>query len=139
LRDPVEVVRAQFAATNERDFGRAMELYSDDVSMDVRGGLNPGTFEGKEAVGRWFGDWIGTFEPGYYFEIEEARDLGSGGVFLYASHGGRGRGSGAEVQGKTEYLYRVQEGQIVRVELFFNEAEGRQRAESPEWSKPETD
>ena len=30
-QDPIEVVRAQFVATNERDFQRAMDLYADDV------------------------------------------------------------------------------------------------------------
>jgi ketosteroid isomerase-like protein len=135
----VQVVRDQFRATNEREFGRAMELYSDDVTMVVSGGLNPGSFEGKEAVGRWFGDWIGTFEPGYHFEIQEARDLGGGGVFLLATHGGRGRASGAEVHGETTYLYRVHDGRIVRVELFFNPQEGRRAAASPEWSGAKTD
>jgi ketosteroid isomerase-like protein len=135
----VQVVRDQFAATNARDFQRAMELYAQDVTMNVRGGLNPGAFEGREAVGRWFGDWLGTFEPGYHFEIHEARDLGGGGVFLLATHGGRGRVSGAEVHGETTYLYRVREGLIVRVELFFNEQEGHAAAASPEWSGAETD
>jgi ketosteroid isomerase-like protein len=136
--EDLQVVGDQFAATNERDFGRAMELYAEDVTMDVQGGLNPGSFAGKEAVGRWFGDWIGTFEPGYRFEIEEARDLGNGGVFLYATHGGRGRVSGAEVHGDTAYLYRVQDGLITRVELFFDQTEGREAAASPQWSGTET-
>jgi ketosteroid isomerase-like protein len=135
----LDVVLDQFAATNDRDFGRAMEMYAEDVTMEVQGGLNPGDFEGKEAVGRWFGDWIGTFEPGYRFEIEEARDLGNGGVFLYATHGGRGRVSGAEVHGETSYLYRIRDGRIVRVELFFTPEEGRVAAASPEWSEAETD
>jgi ketosteroid isomerase-like protein len=137
--DAVQVVRDQFAATNERDFRRAMALYSDDVTMEVRGGLNPGSFDGKAAVGRWFGDWIGTFEAGYRFEIHEARDLGGGAVFVFATHGGRGRGSGVEVHGDTAYLYRVRQGRIERIELYFDAQEGREAATSPEWSKPETD
>jgi ketosteroid isomerase-like protein len=137
--DHVEVVREQFAATNGRDFERAMGLYADDVTLIARGGLNPGTFEGKEAVGRWFGDWLGTFEPGYRFEIEEARDLGDGAIYLLASHGGRGRASGAEVRGETAYLYRVRDGRIVRVELFFTPAEALEAARSPEWLEGQTD
>jgi ketosteroid isomerase-like protein len=31
----VDVVRAQFAATNERDFPRAMGFYADDVVLVV--------------------------------------------------------------------------------------------------------
>jgi ketosteroid isomerase-like protein len=116
----VDVVRAQFAATNERDFERAMGLYADDVVLVVQADafLQGGTFEGRDAVGGWFGDWLRTFEPGYRFEIDETRDLGGGVVFLAATHRGRGRASGVEVVGRTGYLYTVRDGKIVRAELF---------------------
>jgi ketosteroid isomerase-like protein len=116
--DDVQVVLDQFAATNEGDFPRAMSLYAEDVELEVDPSafLQGGTFSGRDAVGRWFADWFATFEPGYRFEIEEARDLG-GVVYLAASHSGRGRTSGVEVHGRTGYLYWVRDGEIVRVEL----------------------
>jgi ketosteroid isomerase-like protein len=114
----VEVVLDQFAATNERDFGRAMSFYADEVVLFVHpeAFLQGGTFRGSEAVGNWFGDWFATFEPGYRLVVEEARDLGDV-VFLSARHLGRGRISGAAVEGRTGYLYTVRDGRIVRVEL----------------------
>jgi ketosteroid isomerase-like protein len=120
----VAVVRDQFEATNERDFPRAIEHYAEDVVLvvDPAAFLESGTFNGREAVGRWFGDWLKTFEPGYRFEIEEARDLGDV-VLLVASHHGRGRISGVDVHGQTGYLYTVCAGQIVRVELYRSRAE----------------
>jgi ketosteroid isomerase-like protein/catechol 2,3-dioxygenase-like lactoylglutathione lyase family enzyme len=124
LSDNVEVVRDQFAAVNERDFPRAMGHYADDVELvvDPRAFLEPGTYRGREAVGAWFGNWFRTFEPGYRFEIEEVRDLGDV-VVLVASHRGRGRSSGIEVQGETGYLYRLRSGKIVGVELYPSRAE----------------
>jgi ketosteroid isomerase-like protein len=118
-QESVEVVLDQFAATNERDFPRAMDHYAEDVQLvvDPAAFLQSGTFAGRDAVGRWFGDWFATFEPGYRFEIEEARDLG-GVILLVANHRGRGRSSGAEVRGQTGYLYTVRGGKIARVELF---------------------
>jgi ketosteroid isomerase-like protein len=123
-RANVEVVRDQFAATNERDFPRAMSHYAEDVELvvDPDAFLAPGTFSGREAVGGWFADWFTTFEPGYHFDIEEARDLGDS-VFLIAAHHGRGRTSGVEVHGQTGYLYRLRGGKIVRVELYSSRAE----------------
>ncbi len=120
----VEVVRDQFAATNERDFPRAMSHYAEDVELVVHPDafLQGGTFAGREAVGRWFADWFTTFERGYRFEIEEARDLGAV-VFLNATHHGRGRTSGVEVHGRTGYLYTLRSGKIVRVELYAAPAE----------------
>ncbi|HMC07532.1 MAG TPA: hypothetical protein VKG89_09085, partial [Solirubrobacterales bacterium] len=67
------------------------------------------------------GSWFTTFEPGYHFEIEEARDLGDK-VLLVASHRGRGRASGAEVRGRTGYLYTLRGGKIVRGELYPSRA-----------------
>jgi ketosteroid isomerase-like protein len=115
----VEVVRDQFAAVNERDFERAMSHYADDVELvvDPEAFLEAGTFVGREAVGEWFGNWFRTFEPGYHFDLVEARDLGETVLFVY-SHRGRGRTSGVEVRGKTAYLYRVRGGKIVRAELY---------------------
>jgi ketosteroid isomerase-like protein len=118
-QENVEAVRDQFAATNERDFPRAMSYYAEDVVLVVHSDafLADGAFRGREAVGKWFGDWFATFEPGYHFEIEEARDLGDV-VLLVAAHRGRGRASGVEVSGRTAYLYTLRDGKIVRAELY---------------------
>ena len=110
----VDIVLDQFAATNDRDFKRAMTFYAEDVELEVSADafVERGTFSGREAVGEWFGNWFATFAPGYHFDITEARDLG-GVVLLVASHRGRGRASGAEVHGDTAYLYTVRNGKIV--------------------------
>jgi len=128
-QENVEVVRDQFAATNERDFPRAMSHYAEDVELvvDPAAFLERGTFNGRDAVGQWFANWFTTFEPGYHFDIEEARDLGDV-VFLIASHHGRGRTSGVEVHGQTGYLYRLRGGKIVRVELYPGRAEALEAA-----------
>ena len=122
-RENVEVVLDQFAATNERDFARAMSHYAEDVELvvDPEAFLEGGTFEGRDAVGRWFGNWFTSFEPGYRFDIEEARDLGDK-VLLVARHQGRGRTSGALVRGQTGYLYTLRDGKIVRGELYRSRA-----------------
>ena len=112
-QENVEVVLDQCAATNERDFPRAMSHYAEDVELVVHPDafVERGTFKGRQAVGDWFGNWFATFEPGYHFDIDEARDLGDV-VLLIASHHGRGRTSGAEVRGQTGYLYTVRGGKI---------------------------
>jgi ketosteroid isomerase-like protein len=128
-QENVEVVRDQFAATNERDFRRAMSLYAEDVELDVHPDafLEHGTFSGRRAVGQWFANWFTTFEAGYRFDIEETRDLGDA-VLLVAAHHGRGRTSGATVRGRTGYLYRLRGGKIARVELYPGRAEALEAA-----------
>jgi ketosteroid isomerase-like protein len=116
----VDVVHDQFEAVNERDFARAMGHYAEDVVLVVppaESAPEPGTYEGKEAVGRWFGNWFQSFDRDYHFEIEESRVIGDQ-VFIHAWHGGRGRLSGIEVGGELAYLYRVRDGKVVRVEIY---------------------
>jgi len=141
----VEVVREQFDAVNSRDFKRAMELYADDVVLVVppvppgEGNVfEAGVFEGKDAVGRWFGSWFEAFAADYRFEIEEIEELGDL-IHLFARHRGRGRASGVEVRGENAYLYRVREGRIVRVGFFASRAAAVEAAALPEWSGTETD
>ena len=111
------MVRDQFDAVNERDFERAMALYADEVVLVARGEAvpNPGTYEGKEAVGNWFGDWFQAFGRDYRFTIHEARELGDL-IFIHATHGGSGRASG------------VEDGKVARVEFYATRSEALEAA-----------
>jgi ketosteroid isomerase-like protein len=133
MPDSVDVVLEQFQAVNERDFPRAMRLYADDVvlTVDPEAFLEHGTYEGREAVGQWFANWFTTFEPGYHFDIDEAREIGDV-VLLIASHRGRGRTSGVEVSGQTGYVYTVRNGKVTRLELY----PGREKAIAAAESRP---
>jgi ketosteroid isomerase-like protein len=127
--DDVEIVRSYFDATNEGDFAGAMSYYADDVELVVPADafLERGTFKGKDAVGRWFGEWFRAFQRGYRFDLEEARDLGDT-VLVVAHHQGRGRTSGVEVRSSIAYLFRVRDGEIARLELFPDRAEAVEAA-----------
>lgn len=118
-QEDIDVVRDQFEAVNERDFERAMGHYAEDVVLVVHPGfgLETGTFEGKQAVGEWFGQWFRAFDAGFRFEIDEARDLGDV-IFLHATFGGVGRSSGAAVHSEAAYLYEVQGGKVTRAQIF---------------------
>lgn len=114
--DNVRVVRDQYEATNARDFERAMEHYADDVELVVPSpDIRAGTFRGREAVGRWFGDWFSSFAADYRFEIRELSAIGDDAVVVVADHHGRGRKSGVEVRGSVVWLYRLRGGRITQV------------------------
>jgi ketosteroid isomerase-like protein len=115
----IAIVRDQFEAVNERDFQRAMDHYAEDVALVVHPGfgLETGTFEGKQAVGEWFGQWFRAFGTGFRFEIDEAREIGDV-ILLHANFGGVGRSSGAAVHSEAAYLYEVRGRKIVRAQIF---------------------
>ena len=139
-QEPIEVVREQFAATNERDFERAMDYYARDVVLVVEEGfLNTGTFEGREAVGEWFGDWFRAFGSDYRFEILESRDLGGGVVFL--SHHLRRQRAGERRRGpRRTRLPLPRRGRPDHACPALSDAMSALEAASlPEWSGAETD
>jgi ketosteroid isomerase-like protein len=115
----VEIVLDQYAATNERDFERVMSHYADDVELVAREPwIQTGRFKGREAVGRFFGDWLSTFDRDARFDVTEARELQTGAILIVADHHARGRASGVEVHGTVVWVYRLRGGKITSVEGF---------------------
>jgi len=112
----VDVIRAQYEAVNERDFERAMSHYAEDVVLVVHDGLAPGTYEGADALGRWYGDWFATFDRDSHFDITRLEPRVDGSILLVADYQGSGRASGAKIEGNVVWLYRLSEGKIIRVE-----------------------
>jgi ketosteroid isomerase-like protein len=118
------VVEDQYAATNERDFARAMAHYDIDVELIVpRGFLEPGDYKGRDAVGAWFGDWFSSFDRDGRFDVKEMTELDGGAVLLVADYHARGRSSGIEVHGTVVWLYAFRQGKIARVEGYASRAD----------------
>jgi ketosteroid isomerase-like protein len=123
------VIRDHYAATNERDFTRAMAHYDVDVELVVPPAfLEPGEFKGRDAVGAWFGDWFSSFDRDGRFDVTEMMELDGGAVLLVADYHGRGRISGAEVGGTVVWLYHFRRGKIARVEGYASRDEARETA-----------
>ena len=124
----MEVIRDQYAAVNERDWGRAMSHYADDVVLEIPGsGLQSGTFKGKEAVGEWFGDWMATFDRDLHFEIRELTRLRDGSLLVIADHRARGKASGVEVEQPIAWRYWFRDGKVIRLWGGFEALEEAQR------------
>jgi ketosteroid isomerase-like protein len=74
--DPVELARQAFEAMSRGDLDAVMSFFTPDAVYDLSdAGL--GTFEGEEAIRRFFEDWHRSWED-YRFEEEEILDLGHG-------------------------------------------------------------
>jgi ketosteroid isomerase-like protein len=128
-QENIEVIRDQYAATNERDFDRVMSYYDEDVELvfhvpDIRAG----TFKGRDATGRWFGDWFRSFDRDARFDVKELTQLEDGSVLVVADHHARGRASGAEVHGTVVWLYRLRNRKIIRVDGYQTRDEALEAA-----------
>jgi len=128
-QENVDVVNGLFENTNARDFGAVLEAYADDIVLVLHGETQIGGKGeiGKEAVGRWFGEWFSTFDRDYRFEIEEVRDWGDR-VFVVATHHGRGRASGVPFADQAAWIYTVLGGKIVRCDAYDSRAQALEAA-----------
>src|ERR1700680_3656336 len=109
---------------NRRDWAAVMAPYDEEVVLVVHESVGPdaGTFRGREAVGRWFGDWFLAFAKDYRFELEEARAVGDR-VLTLARHQGHGRSSGADVEMVNAHVFSVRAGKVVQLELYGSRAD----------------
>ena len=115
-----EIVREQFEATHSRStWPRAMELWDESVVLVAGDDMQaPGVHYGKDAVGRWFADWLTAFDEIVFDVVEMER--GDDALAVYARHSARGRGSGVELSRDLYYAYWFRGGKAVRVEVHMD-------------------
>ena len=124
MSQDVEIMREIYEHINQRDWAAILATFDEEVVLVVHESVGPnaGIFRGREAVGRWFGDWFLAFGKDYRFEVEEARSVGDR-VFVVARHHGHGRSSGADVEQVNAQLLRLHEGKVVQMELYGSPTE----------------
>ena len=123
-----DVIRAYFDAANRRDFDAVMDMYADDVVMVIPDDwLIGGTFEGKDTVGRWFGDWYRTFDGGPQFDVLRIEGVGDA-VVLSAHSRSRGGMSGVELEASYHYVFRMRDGMIAHIRFYENWAQALEAA-----------
>jgi ketosteroid isomerase-like protein len=123
-QENVEIVREIYDHMNRRNWAAILIALDEDVVLVVHESVGPdaGVFRGREAVGRWFGEWFLAFDTDYRFTLDEIRSVGDR-VFVVAQHHGHGRSSGADVKQVNAQLLSLGEGRVVRMELYGSPTE----------------
>src|SRR6478736_490844 len=114
-RDNVEIVRRIYEDMNRRNWAAVLIAMDEEVVLVVHESVGPdaGVFRGRDAVGRWFGEWFLAFDKDYRFELDEARSVGDR-VFVVARHHGHGRSSGADVEQVNAQLHTLRNGKVMQ-------------------------
>src|SRR5256885_7860494 len=117
-QENVKNVREIYENMNRRNWAAVLIAMDEDVVLVVHKSVGPdaGVFRGREAVGRWFGEWFLAFDTDYRFKLDEIRSVGDR-VFVVAQHHGHGRSSGADVKQVNAQLLSLHEGKVVQMEL----------------------
>ena len=128
-QENVEVVRRAFAYEiyGVGDRAEAEAIFDPDVVMNT---TNEGSFHGLDAMRDEFERWASAFEE-LEVSAEEFIDAGDR-VLVTAYHRGRGRTSGAEVDGRFYEVYTLRDGKVVRVDEYVERAEALEAVGLPE-------
>ena len=119
-QENVEIVRRLNEAVNTRDFTAALDMYAEEAALVVHadpGPLLETTATGKEAVGKWFGDWYRELAHDYQVEIEEPA-TGATAYFSSRPTTGAVRSAGCRYHHRRAYVFTMREGKVWRVEIW---------------------
>ena len=121
MSDPnLERVRRIYDAWARGDIPGPLELFDDGVEyVNPAGAIEPGTRSGVAEFGR-AGEKLHEAWESWEGKPEEMKAAGDR-VAVVVHFRARGRGSGAEVEGRESALFTFREGKVVRYEWFHDE------------------
>jgi ketosteroid isomerase-like protein len=125
--DLTDLVRRQLDAVNRRDLDAVMTTVARDAVYDTSpSGM--GVYEGHAAIRAFLKGYWDCFEE-LRFELEEARDLGSGVLFVVNRQVARPVGSTAHVRIREAHVIELADGIVSRLTVYNDIDEGRAAAE----------
>jgi len=120
--ETVKLVANAYAAFSRGDNDAALSYYDRDVEFsqpaDEPGG---GTYHGIDGVVEAFRNWLAPWDE-YRVDLEEITDRGEH-VLARTRHHMHGKASGIEVEKVIFQLWTVRHGRIVRVRMYYDEAQ----------------
>lgn len=114
----------------EDGFAAAADLIDDDFTMDSPHGVEAGMAHDKAGLEEWFAKMEEVWEAGLRFEPEEVTAVDDEQVLAAVRTGGRGRGTGIELDQMIFHLYRIRGGKVVRLTTHSTWEEGLEAAQA---------
>lgn len=129
-RENVEIIKRAYEAFARRDNATSRSYYDPEVEFsqpaEEPGG---GTYRGPDGVTEGFRKWLAAWDD-YRVEVEDLSDVGEH-VLAKTRHHGRGKTSGIEVEQVIFQIWTLRNGKIVRVRMYYDEAEALEAAGLP--------
>jgi len=126
-QENVEVVRSFYEAWARDEVPGPMELMDADIEyVNPAGAVEPGTRRGRAAFRRAVDKVFEGWET-WQMEPEEFRAVGDQ-VAVVVRYQARGRGSGAEVEGRESALWTVRDGKVTRYAWFHEPTDALEAA-----------
>jgi ketosteroid isomerase-like protein len=116
-QDHIEIVRRFYDAWSNHEFPGPVGHMDPDIEyVNPPGAIEPGTRHGLPEFTRAVEKVLDAWEF-WWAEPEELKPVGEH-VAVLVRYRARGRGSGAEVEGRESALWTLRDGKVVRYEWF---------------------
>jgi ketosteroid isomerase-like protein len=116
-QENVELVRRAHEALNDGDMDALVALCDVEFRLDMSDRVfNPAVYEGHAGIVRFYSE-VRDVWASYLWQPEELVQTGENVVALLRS-GGRGRGSGVEVERQTAMVWTVRDGRATALRFF---------------------
>jgi ketosteroid isomerase-like protein len=123
-RENLEIVRKALDAVSNKELAAPFDagLVSEDVQVQTAFGLTGDkVYIGREGWERFMKLWTDPFDD-WTLGVESLTDAGEA-VVAQLRQSGRGKESGASVEGEFATVFRLRQGQIVRGEIYMDRAQ----------------
>jgi ketosteroid isomerase-like protein len=116
-QENVEVLRKSYEAWNRGDRDAAFKFLEPEFEVQLpEGGMNVGSFQGREGATKLFEDYLEVFDF-FHMEPEEFFEAGDR-IVVFVRTPGRGKGSGVEVEFRPAHVWTMRAGKALRLEVF---------------------
>jgi ketosteroid isomerase-like protein len=119
----VDIVRDSLYAFGERGLASMADFWAADINWRAIEGApdDAGEMQGREALRRYFQDWIDTFDNTSNVP-EELVDLGHDRVLAVQHAAGTAKSSGVKTELRYAVVYTVRDGKISRGREYIDRA-----------------
>ena len=119
----VEIVRRIREAVQRRDSEALLAFYDPEIVLEIRYGPIDlhGLYHGHDGVRRWFREWRAPFSD-YDEEAEDYIDAADSVIVCFRVRG-CGKASGVSVDTSGCQVYVIQNGRVIRMQIFETKAE----------------
>ncbi len=124
-KENLEIARRAFTAFSDGDVAASLQDMDPDVVLHVHQ-AGQGVYRGHEGVVKSLVDWTEDFDD---FKVVPEEFLDNGDyVVVRTRQTGRGKSSGAPIEGLAWFVCQMREGKTVRMHVFTTEREALEAA-----------
>jgi ketosteroid isomerase-like protein len=125
--DNVEIVRRGFTATMDADWQTALATLGREAEIHDYDIPDAGTYHGHDGWFAWLENWSESWDSWRVEDVEFRAVEPDGAIALFRMIA-KGGTSGLEVERRDAIVYRLENGKIVRMEYFNDQAKALQAA-----------